>query len=159
MWLDGLYMAEPFRAEYASISHHPEEFADITQQFVLMEQHARDPKTGLLYHGWDAVEAGALGQQANRRLARILGARHRLVHDGPRRHARLLSRGRPRPRAIDRHPPREAAAIARFQDKKTGLWYTMMNKPGEKGNYFESSSACMFVYASPKACAAAICRI
>ncbi len=23
----------------------------------------------------------------------------------------------------------------------------MMNKPGEKGNYFESSSACMFVYA------------
>ncbi len=54
MWLDGLYMAEPFRAEYASISHHPEEFADITQQFVLMEQHARDPKTGLLYHGWDA---------------------------------------------------------------------------------------------------------
>jgi rhamnogalacturonyl hydrolase YesR len=44
MWLDGLYMAEPFRAEYASISHHPEEFADITHQFVLMEQHARDPK-------------------------------------------------------------------------------------------------------------------
>jgi len=53
MWLDGLYMAEPFRAEYASISHHPEDFADITHQFVLMEQHARDPKTGLLYHGWD----------------------------------------------------------------------------------------------------------
>ena len=24
MWLDGLYMAEPFCAEYASISHHPE---------------------------------------------------------------------------------------------------------------------------------------
>jgi len=54
MWLDGLYMAEPFRAEYASISHHPEEFADITKQFVLIEQHARDAKTGLLYHGWDA---------------------------------------------------------------------------------------------------------
>ena len=26
----------------------------------------------------------------------------------------------------------------------------MMNKPGEKGNYFESSSACMFVYALAK---------
>ena len=24
MWLDGLYMAEPFYAEYASISHRPE---------------------------------------------------------------------------------------------------------------------------------------
>jgi unsaturated rhamnogalacturonyl hydrolase len=42
---------------------------------------------------------------------------------------------------------REAVAVRRFQDKKTGLWYTVMNKPGEKGNYFESSSACMFVYA------------
>ena len=54
MWLDGLYMAEPFRAEYAFISHRPEDFKDITHQFVLMEEHARDPNTGLLYHGWDA---------------------------------------------------------------------------------------------------------
>jgi len=41
MWLDGLYMAEPFFAEYASISHHSGDFNDITHQFVvLMEQHA-----------------------------------------------------------------------------------------------------------------------
>jgi unsaturated rhamnogalacturonyl hydrolase len=53
MWLDGLYMAEPFYAEYAKISHHPEDFRDITQQFLLIEDHARDAKTGLLYHGWD----------------------------------------------------------------------------------------------------------
>jgi unsaturated rhamnogalacturonyl hydrolase len=43
-----------------------------------------------------------------------------------------------------------AAAVARYQDEKSGLWYTMMNKPGEKGNYFESSSACMFVDAFAK---------
>src|SRR6266567_965792 len=53
MWLDGLYMAEPFLAEYASVFHEPQDFAEITHQFVLIEQHARDPKTGLLYHGWD----------------------------------------------------------------------------------------------------------
>src|SRR6185437_4184280 len=53
MWLDGLYMAEPFYAEYASLFHQPQDFADITKQFVLMDQHARSPKTGLLYHGWD----------------------------------------------------------------------------------------------------------
>ena len=28
-------------------------FQDITHQFVLVEEHMRDPKTGLLYHGWD----------------------------------------------------------------------------------------------------------
>jgi unsaturated rhamnogalacturonyl hydrolase len=53
MWLDGLYMGEPFYAEYAATFNEPEAFADITNQFVWMEKHARDPKTGLLYHGWD----------------------------------------------------------------------------------------------------------
>jgi unsaturated rhamnogalacturonyl hydrolase len=53
MWLDGLYMAEPFYAEYAATFHEHSAFDDIAKQFILMESHARDPKTGLLYHGWD----------------------------------------------------------------------------------------------------------
>src|ERR1051326_4773412 len=53
MWLDGLYMAEPFYAEYAATFHEEADFEDIARQFLLMEQHARDAKTGLLYHGWD----------------------------------------------------------------------------------------------------------
>ena len=53
MWLDGLYMAEPFYAEYAALFHEDADFDDIAKQFVLMEKHARDPKTGLLFHGWD----------------------------------------------------------------------------------------------------------
>jgi unsaturated rhamnogalacturonyl hydrolase len=147
MWLDGLYMAEPFRAEYASISHHPEEFADITKQFVLMEEHARDAKTGLLYHGWDASKqerwANAKTGDSPQFWARGIGWYMMALVDtldfypeGDPGRAQLI--------AILR---REAIAVARFQDKKTGLWYTMMNQPGEKGNYFESSSACMFVYA------------
>ena len=150
MWLDGLYMAEPFRAEYAVLSHHPEEFADIAKQFVLMEQHARDPKTGLLYHGWDASKqerwASPQTGDSHEFWARGIGwymmalvdTLDYLPGNDPGR-AQLL--------AILR---REAAAIARFQDAKTGLWYTMMNRAGEKGNYLESSSACMFVYAFAK---------
>src|SRR6185503_4481926 len=53
MWLDGLYMGEPFYAEYASLFHEDTAFNDIAKQFILMETHARDKKTGLLYHGWD----------------------------------------------------------------------------------------------------------
>lgn len=150
MWLDGLYMAEPFRAEYASLSHHPEEFADITKQFVLMEQHARDPKTGLLYHGWDASKqerwANKQTGDSQQFWARGMGWYMMALVDtldyypeGDPGRAQLI--------AILR---RGAAAVARYQDKNTGLWYTMMNKPGEKGNYFESSSACMFVYALAK---------
>src|ERR1051326_8190622 len=53
MWLDGLYMGEPFYAEYAATFHEDSAFDDIAKQFILMERHARDGKTGLLYHGWD----------------------------------------------------------------------------------------------------------
>ena len=53
MWLDGLYMGEPFYAEYAATFHEDTAFNDIAKQFILMEKHARDAKTGLLYHGYD----------------------------------------------------------------------------------------------------------
>jgi unsaturated rhamnogalacturonyl hydrolase len=53
MWLDGLYMAEPFYAEYANLAHEDTAFNDIASQFIRMEKHARDVKTGLLYHAWD----------------------------------------------------------------------------------------------------------
>src|ERR1035437_6388088 len=51
MWLDGLYMAEPFYAEYAPCSHQPEKVTGVTHQFALVAEHMRDAKTGLLYHG------------------------------------------------------------------------------------------------------------
>src|SRR4029450_8790263 len=53
MWLDGLYMGAPFLAQYAKEMGEPAAFDDVVKQFVLMEKHARDEKTGLLYHGWD----------------------------------------------------------------------------------------------------------
>ena len=53
MWLDGLYMGEPFYAEYAATFNEPAAFDDIAKQFIVMERHASDNKTGLLYHGWD----------------------------------------------------------------------------------------------------------
>jgi unsaturated rhamnogalacturonyl hydrolase len=52
MWLDGLYMGEPFYAEYSMVWNE-DNWDDIANQFVWMEKHARDAKTGLLYHGWD----------------------------------------------------------------------------------------------------------
>ncbi len=53
MWLDGLYMGAPFYAEYANLMHEDTAFNDVANQFIWMEKHARDAKTGLLYHAWD----------------------------------------------------------------------------------------------------------
>nr|WP_311136556.1 glycoside hydrolase family 88 protein [Hymenobacter cellulosilyticus] len=53
MWLDGLYMAEPFYAEYSAVFNQPQGFDDVAKQFALIEKNLVDPKTGLLYHGYD----------------------------------------------------------------------------------------------------------
>ncbi len=53
MWLDGLYMGEPFYAEYSLLFQEAQNFDDIANQFIWMEKNAREPKSGLLYHAWD----------------------------------------------------------------------------------------------------------
>ncbi|HVN93386.1 MAG TPA: glycoside hydrolase family 88 protein [Terracidiphilus sp.] len=150
MWLDGLYMAEPFRAEYASLSHHPEDFADIAHQFELMEQHARDPRTGLLYHGWDESKQE---RWANKQTgdsaefwARGMGWYMMALVDT----LDYLPANDPARKQLIAILQRDAAAVARYQDAPTGLWYQVVDKAGAKGNYFESSAACMFVYAFAK---------
>jgi unsaturated rhamnogalacturonyl hydrolase len=150
MWLDGLYMAEPFYAEYSLLSHHNENFKDIAHQFVLIEDHTRDPKTGLLYHGWDAAKqqrwADPRSGDSSQFWARGMGWSLMAAVDtlgympetDPDRTQLIAILGR------------EAEAVVRFQDPSTGLWYQVMDKPGAKGNYFESSAACMFVYGLAK---------
>src|SRR5262249_19219996 len=55
MWRDGLYMAEPFYAEYAKRHSDTAAMNDVARQFLLVARHLRDPKTGLYYHAWDSV--------------------------------------------------------------------------------------------------------
>jgi unsaturated rhamnogalacturonyl hydrolase len=151
MWLDGLYMAEPFYAEYAATFHHPEAFSDITHQFALLDEHARDPKTGLLYHGWDESKRERWADKrtgvSSQFWARAMGWQMMALVDTldyyPGQDA-----GRKQLLAYLR---RAAAAVARYQDGATGLWYQVMDKGAEKGNYLESSASCMFVYALAKA--------
>ena len=53
MWLDGIYMASPFYAEYSKVFDFAEGFDDVANQIILIDKHTRDAKTCLLYHGWD----------------------------------------------------------------------------------------------------------
>ncbi len=147
MWLDGLYMAEPFYAEYASTFHHPEAFKDITHQFVLLDEHARDPKTGLLYHGWDESKQERWADKqtglSSQFWARAMGWQMMALVDTLSYYSKEDA-GR---KQLIAQLEQDAAALARFQDKDTGLWYQVLDKPKEKGNYLESSASCMFVYA------------
>jgi unsaturated rhamnogalacturonyl hydrolase len=150
MWLDGLYMAEPFYAAYASMFQEPADFADITRQFALIDQHARDPRTGLLYHGWDESKQQPWADKATGDSpsfwARATGwYMMALVDTLP--YYKPNDPGRAQLIAILN---RTAAAVARVQDPRTGLWYDVLDKPEAKGNYLESSASCMFTYAFAK---------
>src|SRR5438067_3356283 len=150
MWLDGLYMGEPFYAEYAAIFHDDAAFDDIAKQFVWIEAHARDARTGLLYHGWDESKqqrwANPQTGLSPNFWARAKGWYGTAVGD-------------PLGYFTEKHPERAeliailkrlAPAIEKYQDAKSGLWYQILDKGTEKGNYFEASAAGMFVYALAK---------
>lgn len=150
MWLDGLYMGQPFYAEYAKTFGEDEAFNDITRQFVLMETHARDAKTGLLYHGWDESREQ---KWANKQTGlsphvwgRALGWYGMAMVDAldyfPANHA-----GRD---SIIKILNRFAKAVTMVQDSKTGLWYDIVNMPEESKNYVEASASSMLVYTLAK---------
>ena len=150
MWLDGLYMAEPFYAEWAATFHEDSDFNDIANQFIWMEQHARDPKTGLLYHGYDASKKEAwanktTGLSANF-WARAMGWYGMGLVDA----LPYFPKDHPKRKELINLLNRFAAAVCKVQDPKSGLWWDVLNFPHRKGNYEEASASCMFVYALAK---------
>jgi unsaturated rhamnogalacturonyl hydrolase len=150
MWLDGLYMAEPFYAEYAATFHEDQDFDDIAKQFVLMEQHSRDAKTGLLYHGWDESKqqrwanptTGTSPNFWDRAMGWYAMALVDTLDFFPRQH--------PQRAELIAILNRLSKAVSSYQDPKSGLWYQVVDKGTEKGNYLESSGSSMFVYALAK---------
>src|SRR5580692_283173 len=139
MWLDGAYMAEPFRAAYAVTFQEPGDFDDIAKQLLLMDEHMRDPKTGLMKHGWDVskqmpwadkttglspeVWARAMGWYA----MALVDVLDWMPKDHPQRAALVAALNR------------TDAAVVKYQDGKTGLWWQVMDRGDRPGNYFEAS--------------------
>lgn len=151
MWLDGLYMGQPFYAEYAALVKDEKAFDDITNQFIWMEKNARDTKTGLLYHGWDESKAEAWANKTTGKSPNFWGramgwygmAMVDVLENFPENH--------PRKKEIIAILNRFAQAVQKVQDPKSGLWFDVLDKPTGKGNYLEASASSMFVYTFAKA--------
>jgi unsaturated rhamnogalacturonyl hydrolase len=150
MWLDGIYMAAPFCAEFARTFDEPEGFDDVAHQVVLIAEHTRDPVSGLLYHGWDESrsqrwadpETGCSPNFWGRAMGwYAMGIVDVLDH---------LPANHPRRAQIIRILQDVIAAVAAVQDPPTGLWYQVLDQGDREGNYLEASASCMFVYALAK---------
>ena len=150
MWLDGLYMAAPFYAEYSQVLNQPAGFDDVTKQFALVEKNLVDPKTGLLYHGYDESRTQAwanktTGQSPNfwdRGIGWYSMALVDVLDYFPANH--------PQRPALLRALQRLAPVLARYQNPKTGTWSLVMNQESRAGNYAEASGSSMFVCALAK---------
>jgi unsaturated rhamnogalacturonyl hydrolase len=150
MWLDGIYMASPFYAEFARRFDEPAAFDDVALQISLIARHTRDDTTGLFYHGWDEsrsqrwADPGSgcspcfWGRAMGWYAMAIPDVLDHFPEDHPRRGDLL---------AIFSDL---AAAIMSVQDEASGLWYQVLNQGGRQGNYLEASASCMFVYALAK---------
>jgi unsaturated rhamnogalacturonyl hydrolase len=150
MWLDGLYMAEPFYAEFARTFGDTAAFSDVARQFLLAARHTRDARTGLFYHAWDAARQqpwadSSTGQSPNfwgRAVGWYLMAAVDVLDDLPATH--------PDRAALVAVLRDLADAVAKVQDPVTGLWYQVLDQPSRAGNYLEASASSMFVYALAK---------
>jgi unsaturated rhamnogalacturonyl hydrolase len=150
MWLDGLYMAAPFLAQYAAEFNEPALFDDVAHQILLIARHTRDPRTGLFYHAWDETrsmnwadrQTGLSPNFWGRAMGWYAMAIVDVLDFLPENH-----RDRP---AILRILHDMSDALVRVQDPVTGMWYQVLDMPNRKPNYLETSASSMFAYTFAK---------
>jgi unsaturated rhamnogalacturonyl hydrolase len=149
MWLDGLYMGEPFYAQYTVQFENGAKLDDIAKQFELIQLHATDLKTGLLFHGWDESKqmpwadktTGCSPNFWSRSIGWYVMALVDVLDYFPKNH--------PKRNELIGYLNEISNSLVKFQDP-SGLWYQVTDKGGSEGNYLESSGSSMFAYAMAK---------
>ena len=152
MWIDGIYMGEPFLVRYGRLFNDAEFCNNMAVfQAKLAAEHCLDDTTGLLYHAWDQDKNAAWADPKTGRSpviwSRGMGwyvmALVDILEMLPATHP-----GYPRMHDLLK---RNIAGLARVQDPKSGLWFQVLDKPALPGNWLEHSSSGMFIYAIRKA--------
>lgn len=150
MWLDGLYMGTPFLAEYAYRNNQPEAYQEVIRQIKLAAVHTYDATTGLFRHACDVSRqerwADPQTGQSAHTWGRALGWYAMAIVDN----LDFLPLHEPGRDSVLVILDTIARSLKRYQSPE-GLWYQVMDRSGDEGNYLESSCSAMFVYALLKA--------
>ena len=150
MWLDGVFMASPFMAEYAEVFGQPQWFDEAVRQITLIYTKTLDPKTGLLYHAWDESKtqrwANPENGQSRHFWGRATGWYMMAIVDVldflPEDHV-----GRDSLISIFVNV---AESLMKVQDPESKLWFQVLDCGGIEGNYLEASGSSMFIYSFAK---------
>ena len=142
MWLDGIYMAEPFYAAMGRYFIKPNKtYDEVAKQIRLIDEHTYDAASGLNYHGWDAMKiqpwANPLTGCSSNFWGRAEGWYAMALVDVldffPTNHparAELISIFQ-----------KTAKGIVKWQDAKSGLWWQVLDQGDRQGNYLEASAS------------------
>ena len=160
VWLDGIFMGLPFRTLTAPITTTAKDtkkgavtkiYDDAVNQLKTTYDRTLDPKTGLNRHAYDETlkafwadkETGLSQHCWGRAQGWYSMALIEVLDALPEDYAR-------RQEVIDLLQ-KDLDAVIKWQDKKTGVWYQVMDSPERKGNYLESTCSAMFAYVLLKA--------
>lgn len=146
VWLDGLYMAGPFLTRYAATYDEDALFDDVVLQIVDVKKYMFDEKSGLYYHGWDESrqqrwadpETGLSPHFWSRSIGWYMMAMVDVLDFLPEEHPK---RGEVLTILQDL-----SAAVEKYQEPETGMWYQVTDQGSREGNYLESSGSIMFIY-------------
>ena len=153
VWLDGLYMGQPFYMEYENRFNGRKNYYDIIGQFRTVRKYMYDAKTGLYYHGYDEYkerdwadkETGLSSNFWLRSIGWYLMALvdcYELASEELYDCKRFLG---------DLY--REAiTGVLRWQDADSHLFYQLIALADQEGNYLETSGSLMVAYSILKAC-------
>lgn len=148
VWLDGLYMCQPFYMEYETRFHDKKKYDDIFQQFFNVEKNMRDPKTGLYYHAYDSSRAmfwcdRVTGLSQNFWLRALGWFSMALLDTLDKTDASAAGESYEKLKQIF---VELMDAMLKYQDE-SGMWYQIVNYGGMDKNYLETSGSSIMAYA------------
>ncbi|MDE6660868.1 MAG: glycoside hydrolase family 88 protein [Anaeroplasmataceae bacterium] len=148
VWLDGLYMMQPFYTRYETQMNKMQNYSDIVNQFKNVYNIMRDPKTGLYYHGYDSSKTmfwadPKTGLSKNFWLRSLGWFTVAMIDVYEYMDEQMFD---------ERHTIMEmfketVDSILKVQDLKSKMFYQVPNFPGREGNYLETSGSSMVAYA------------
>jgi unsaturated rhamnogalacturonyl hydrolase len=147
MWLDGIFMASTYMAQYAKEFNAPQWFDVATTQTKMIYEKTLDPNSGLLLHAWDESRSqkwcDPMTGQSHYPWSRAMGWYILAIEDI----LEYLPENHPDRASLIAILQKTCDALVKVRDPKTGIWFQVLNQGGKEGNYLEGSGSAMYAYA------------
>lgn len=147
IWLDGLYMAQPFYMEYEVQYNDCKNCLDSYEQFLNVYKLMRNPLNGLYYHAYDDSRrmfwCDKVTGLSGCTWLRAMGWYAMALIDTMEVMPPSLSAEKENLKRIYKEL---IDAMLPYQDEETGMWYQVVNYGGIKPNYLETSGSAIFAF-------------